>query len=91
MGPIVGGFLYARRNTLTFETAIVLGILLIPVILMENRRARSWPPEFEPVAIEDEPLIGDIPETAPLLDLQPVLLADPAPADSEPTVTVQDG
>jgi MFS family permease len=84
MGPIVGGFLYARRDTLTFETAIVLGLLLMPVILMENRRARAWPHEVDPVLTEDEPVIDKIPELAPevvpALDFQPVIVADPAPA-----------
>lgn len=74
-GPIVGGFLYAKRDTLTFETSIVLGLILLPIILAENRRARLWPPEFEPVPIEDEPLIGDIPEVAPELGLQPAVVA----------------
>ncbi|TXG85044.1 MAG: MFS transporter [Thermomicrobiales bacterium] len=80
-GPIVGGVLYARRNTLTFEVAIVLGLCLIPVILWVNRTARAWPhPDAElPVPIEDEPIIGDIPEVAPEIlpeaapDLQPVV------------------
>ena len=82
MGPIIGGFLYARRNTLTFETAIVLGLALIPVILWANRKARTWPHESEPVNPEDEPLIGEVPELAPELEIiQPVILADPVPND----------
>jgi MFS family permease len=80
-GPIVGGVLYARRNTLTFEVAIVLGICLIPVILWVNRTARAWPhPDVEPpIALEDEPIIGEAPEIAPevvpgeKLDLQPLV------------------
>jgi hypothetical protein len=79
---IVGGLLYARRDTLPFETAIVLGLLLLPVILMENRRARAWPLEIDSIAIDDEPAIGDIPELAPeivpALDFQPVIRVDPA-------------
>lgn len=75
-GPIVGGLLYARRNTLTFETAIVLGLLLIPVILTANRRARAWPNENEPVPVTDEPVIGEAPEIAPELEFQPVLVVD---------------
>lgn len=76
-GPIIGGLLYARRATLTFETAIVLGLCLIPVILLANRRARSWPHESVPVPIDDEPIIGEVPEIAPGLEYQPALLADP--------------
>ena len=90
-GPIVGGLLYARRNTLTFEVAIVLGICLIPVILWVNRTARSWPPPDSepPIAPEDQPVIGEAPEIAPEvvpdgnLDLQPLVTgsstANPAP------------
>ena len=70
MGPIVGGLLYA--------VAIVLGVALIPVILVENRRARSWPHESEPVLVENEPVIGESPVIALDLAVQPVLLADPA-------------
>jgi len=76
-GPIVGGFLYARRNTLTFETAIVIGVLLIPVILLANRRARTWPHESEPVPVADEPVIGDAPDLVPELEFQPVLISGP--------------
>jgi predicted MFS family arabinose efflux permease len=79
MGPIVGGLLYARRDTLTFEVAIVLGVALIPVILVENRRARAWPHESEPVLVEGEAVIGGTPEIALELGVQPMLLADPAP------------
>jgi MFS family permease len=74
-GPIVGGFLYAKRDTLTFETAIVFGLILIPVLLFENRRARHWPHETEPVPFEEEPIIGEIPEIAPELELQPAVIA----------------
>jgi MFS family permease len=80
-GPIVGGFLYAKRDTLTFETAIVCGLVLIPVLLAENRRARQWPHETEPVPLEEEPVIGEIPEIAPELDLQPVIVAVPTAPD----------
>lgn len=76
-GPIVGGLLYARRNTLTFELAIVIGLALIPVILMANRRARAWPHESEPIPVADEPVIGDAPDIVPELDFQPVLVAGP--------------
>lgn len=69
-GPIIGGFLYAQRNTLTFETAIVLGLMLIPIVLRQNRRARQWPVETEPVRPEAEPVIGEIPEIAPDLEAQ---------------------
>jgi MFS family permease len=78
-GPIVGGFLYARRDTLTFETAIVCGVVLIPVLLLENRRARQWPHETEPVPVTDEPVIAEVPALAPELDLQP-LVTGPATA-----------
>lgn len=91
MGPIVGGLLYARRDTLPFETAIVLGLLLLPVILMENRRARAWPLEIDSIAIDDEPVIGDIPELAPeivpALDFQPVIRVDPAPTGGNASPT----
>lgn len=78
-GPIIGGLLYARRNTLTFETAIVLGVCLIPVVLMANRKARQWPHESEPVPIEDEPIIGEAPEIAPDTEpIQPMVSPDSA-------------
>jgi MFS family permease len=88
-GPIVGGLLYARRNTLTFEVAIVLGICLIPAILWVNRTARHWPPPDAepPIAPEDEPVIGDAPEVAPEvaldenLDIQP-LVTGPSSTES---------
>jgi MFS family permease len=81
-GPIVGGLLYARSNTLSFEVAIVLGVCLIPVLLWVNRSARLWPhPDPEPAAhLEDEPVIGEAPEIAPelvpdpSLDLQPLVI-----------------
>lgn len=92
LGPIVGGLLYARRNTSTFETAIVLGLILIPVILAVNRRARHWPQEgAEPVAPIEEPVIGEALETAPVEPvsvpappLQPVLTTLPAAESTEP-------
>ncbi len=76
-GPIIGGVLYAWRNTLTFEVAIVLGLCLIPVILWVNRTARHWPaPDIEPGGvIENEPLIGVALESAPELSLQPLVTA----------------
>ncbi len=66
-GPIVAGILYARRNTLSFEVAIVLGLCLIPVILWINRTARHWPPPDaeSPIRVEEEPIIGEAPEAAP--------------------------
>ncbi|MCO5222109.1 MAG: MFS transporter [Thermomicrobiales bacterium] len=89
-GPIVGGVLYARRNTLTLEVAIVLGLGLIPAILWVNRTARAWPsPDAEPpVPIEDEPIIGEVtdaaPETAP--DVAPEIVPE-ADLGSQPIVT----
>ncbi len=76
-GPIIGGVLYARRSTLSFEVAIVLGVCLIPVILWVNRTARHWPPpDIEPVVvIENEPVIGIAPEIAPELGVQPLITA----------------
>ena len=82
-GPIIGGVLYAWRNTLTFEVAIVLGLCLIPVILWVNRTARHWPsPDIEPgVVIENEPVISVAPESAPELGLQPLITAPSSTAE----------
>lgn len=80
-GPIVGGVLYARSNTLTFETSIVLGLIMMPVILLQNRRAREWPQESEPVPLEEEPIIGEIPEIGPELALQPLVTGTTAAAE----------
>ena len=90
-GPIVGGLLYARSNTLSFEVAIVLGICLIPVILWVNRTARAWPPpdSEQPSHIEQEPVIGEAPEIAPELvpgpnlDLQPLIIGPSTTAPAE--------
>ncbi|MEZ4530730.1 MAG: MFS transporter [Thermomicrobiales bacterium] len=84
-GPIVGGVLYAKRNTLTFEVAILLGICLIPVVLWVNRTARHWPHgDTEPApSIEDEPIIGEIPEIAPEIVLETATVPQSVGAGSE--------
>lgn len=41
LGPIVAGVLYGVRRTLPFDTAIVLSLALVPVVLVVNRRVRT--------------------------------------------------
>lgn len=43
MGPMVAGVLYAVRPELPFEVSIVLGLMLIPVMVLVNRRLQSMP------------------------------------------------
>jgi MFS family permease len=38
LGPILAGFLYATRNQLPFEVAILLGFAIIPVLVLVQRR-----------------------------------------------------
>jgi MFS family permease len=38
LGPILAGFLYATRNQLPFEVAIVLGFAIIPLLFLVQRR-----------------------------------------------------
>ena len=44
LGPIIGGQLYPRRETLPFELAIVFGLALVPIFLLAQRRSELRPP-----------------------------------------------
>ncbi len=40
LGPIIGGQLYPRRETLPFELAILFGVVLVPVFFLAQRRSQ---------------------------------------------------
>jgi MFS family permease len=59
IGPMVAGVLYARRETLSFDIAIVLGLILLPILITVQRRGSElrrraldaeWPEPEAPVA-----------------------------------------
>lgn len=51
-GPIVAGPLYTRRATLPFDTAIVLCVLLVPVLVVAQRRITGLPRQYGAVAVD---------------------------------------
>lgn len=41
IGPMIAGPLYARRATLSFETALVMCVILLPLLVLAQRKARQ--------------------------------------------------
>jgi MFS family permease len=54
VGPVIAGFLYAQRPTLQFEVAIGLALVLMPVMLLVQRKANAWRPAISPSPVRDE-------------------------------------
>ncbi|MEZ4500580.1 MAG: MFS transporter [Thermomicrobiales bacterium] len=48
LGPMIAGFLYARRVTLPFEIATLLALCLVPCFILAQRRANRMPKQGSP-------------------------------------------